>query len=217
VTAPALIVLAKEPLAGRVKTRLSPPCTPQEAAAIAAASLADTLDAVSAAPASRRVLVLDGSPGRWVPDGVEVLAQRGDGLAERLAAAFDDVGGPALLVGMDTPQLTAARLAAAGAALTGADAVLGPAIDGGYWGIGLRRPDARVFAGIPMSTATTCVAQRARLRALGLDTTELEPLRDVDRFADAVEVAADGAGDRFRAAVAAVAARHAPHREELAA
>ena len=128
----ALVVLAKAPRPGRSKTRLCPPCTPRDAAALARAALADTLDAVLATPAARRVVVLDGPVGDWLAPGVEVVAQRGDGLDERLAHAFADVGGPALLVGMDTPQVTASDLARGleRLAAPGVDAVLGPATDG---------------------------------------------------------------------------------------
>ena len=95
----ALLVIAKAPVAGRVKTRLTPPCSPADAAGLAAAALADTLAAVARSRrAARRVLVLDGEPGPWIPRGFDVLPQRGDGLAARLAAAFCDVGGPALLI-----------------------------------------------------------------------------------------------------------------------
>ena len=90
-----LIVIAKEPVPGRAKTRLCPPCTPDEAAALAEAALRDTFTAVAAAPAPRRVVVLDGRPGPWLPEGFEVIPQRAGGLAERLAGAFDDVGAPA--------------------------------------------------------------------------------------------------------------------------
>ena len=88
------------------------------------------------------MLVLDGAPGAVAarPAG-RSSPQRGDGLAERLAAAFADAGGPAFLVGMDTPQVTPALLAPGCAALERADAVFGPALDGGYWAIGLRAPD----------------------------------------------------------------------------
>ena len=143
-----LLVIAKEPVPGRVKTRLCPPCTPAEAAALAAAALADTLAAADAAArGGRRVLALDGRPGQWLPAGWEVVPQRGDGLAARLASAFADVGGPAFLVGMDTPQVTPAALADGLAALDRAHAALGPAFDGGYWGIGLRRPIRRSSPG----------------------------------------------------------------------
>lgn len=189
----ALIVIAKAPVPGRVKTRLCPPCTPEQAAALAEAALADTLDAVVATPAARRVCVLDGEPGSWLPEGVEVLPQRGAGLDERLASAFEDVGGPALLVGMDTPQVTPALLRDGLDALAapGCDAVLGLAPDGGYWAIGLRRPDRALFEGVPMSTADTGAAQHARLRDAGLTVRTLADLRDVDTIDDARAVASD--------------------------
>jgi rSAM/selenodomain-associated transferase 1 len=194
-----LIVIAKAPVPGRSKTRLTPPCTPEEAAEVAGAALADTLAAVAAVPDVDPVLVLDGEPGGWVPDGFRVVPQRGDGLDERLASAFDDVGGPGLLIGMDTPQVTPDLLSVSLARLRSADvdAVLGPARDGGWWAIGLRCPDPRVFLGVPMSTAGTCHAQRARLRELGLTFVELEELRDVDTFDDAIEVAGDARATRF--------------------
>ena len=87
---------------------------------------------------------------------------------------------------MDTPQVTPELLDAGLARLAnGADAVFGAATDGGYWAIGLARPDPRVFDGVPMSEPHTGAAQRARLRALGLETHYLPLLRDVDTFEDA--------------------------------
>jgi uncharacterized protein len=196
----ALLVIAKAPVPGRVKTRLCPPCTPAEAAGLAAAALADTLAAVArSARATRRVLVLDGEPGRWVPPGFAVVPQRGAGLAERLGAAFADAGGPAFLVGMDTPQLSPTLVTEGLEALAYRDAVFGPACDGGYWAIGLREHDPRVFAGVPMSRAYTGAIQRARLAALGLRTRDLPELRDVDDIAAARDVAYDAPGTRFAA------------------
>jgi rSAM/selenodomain-associated transferase 1 len=207
-TGASLLVIAKAPEPGRVKTRLTPPCTPAEAAEIAAAAIADTLAAALAARrAVRTVLVLDGAPGDWVPDGVEVVPQHGHGLAARLSAAFGDVGGPAFLVGMDTPQVTPALLDAGLVALESAGAVLGPAPDGGYWGIGLRRADDAVFRDIPMSAAGTGAAQRARLAALGLRTATLPSLCDVDTIGDARAVAAAAPGSRLAARVARVERR----------
>jgi uncharacterized protein len=203
----ALIVIAREPVAGRVKTRLCPPCSPAEAATIAAAALADTLGTVRAVPARRHILALDGRPGDWLPEGFDIVPQPDGALAHRLADAFARVGGPAFLVGMDTPHLRRPLLAAALEALNrpDADAALGGAEDGGYWGIGLRRPDPAAFAGVPMSTPRTGRAQRARLRALGLRVRELPPLRDVDTFADALAVAELVPGSSFAAAVGDVA------------
>lgn len=73
------MVIAKEPRPGRVKTRLTPPYSPHEAAALAEAALADTLHTVAATPAAHRVLVLDGSPGPWLPPGIDVVRQCGGG------------------------------------------------------------------------------------------------------------------------------------------
>jgi rSAM/selenodomain-associated transferase 1 len=202
---PALLVIAKAPVAGRVKTRLCPPCTPEQAARLARAALQDTLATAGAvAGCGRRVVVLDGQPGDWLPSGWEVIAQHGDGLAERLAAAFADVGEPALLIGMDTPQVRADQLENGLAALACADAVLGAAPDGGYWAIGLRIPARAVFAGVPMSEAHTYDAQRRRLAALGLRTARLAPLRDVDTIEDARAIAAAAPDGRFGAALRAL-------------
>jgi uncharacterized protein len=206
----ALLVIAKEPVAGHVKTRLCPPCTPEQAARLARAALEDTLAACDrAAGDSRRVLVLAGRPGPWVPAGWEVIPQRGGGLAERLHAAFSDAGGPAFLVGMDTPQVAPGALADGLAAIDRVDAAFGPATDGGYWAIGLREPDPAVFAGVPMSRIYTGAIQRARLAALGLRTVDLPPLRDVDDIAAARAVAAEAPDSRFAAVLAEIEPREA--------
>jgi hypothetical protein len=202
VTAPApepdttLLVIAKQPVPGRVKTRLVPPCTHEQAAALAEAALADTLRTVLMAPAARRVLVLDGEPGPWLPPGFDIVPQCGGPLDERLAAAFAAVRGPALLIGMDTPQVTPGLLAVDWRA---ADAVFGPAADGGFWALGLREPDPALLRGVPMSTSATGAIQRARLVAAGLRVAELPQLRDVDTAADALAVARMAPRSRFAA------------------
>jgi uncharacterized protein len=196
-----VIVLAKSPVPGRVKTRMCPPCEPEEAARLAEAALVDTLTAVAGTRCDRRVLVLDGAPGPWLPSRFEVIPQRGDGLDERLAHAFTDVGDGGLLIGMDTPQVTPARLTASLRALDapGVDAVLGRAVDGGWWALGLRAPDPAVFLGVPMSTPNTGAEQQIRLRALGLRTGALPIMRDVDDIDDAVDVARTAPASRFAA------------------
>ncbi len=198
-----LIVIAKEPVPGRVKTRLEPALGSDGAASLAAASLADTLAAVAAAPLARRMLALDGEPGPWLAPGFEIVAQRGDGLGERLTAAFDDCGGPALLIGMDTPQLTPALIESAVGELCrpDRDAVIGPAADGGWWALGLRRPERALFRGVPMSSPTTGAAQIAALERLGLRYLKLPLLRDVDTIADAVAVARQAPRTRFARAL----------------
>lgn len=202
-----LLVIAKEPLPGRVKTRLTPPYTPEEAAELATASLADTLAVVLAAPARRRVLVLDGQPGPWLPRGIEVVAQCAGGLDERLAAAFAGCTGPALLVGMDTPQVTPGLLAPALGpdAWQDCDAWFGPAVDGGFWALGLAEPDPRLLRGVPMSRPDTGARQRARLTGAGLRVRELPRLRDVDTADDAGKVASAAPDSRFAATLTRLA------------
>jgi len=203
---PSIVVLAKSPVPGRVKTRLCPPCTHSEAADIAAAALADTLETVSDTPARARVLALDGAPGPWVPEGFVIVPQLGRTLDERLANAFAAVTGAAVLIGMDTPQVSRDRLVLAMETLSepDVDAVLGRATDGGWWAIGLRHADPRAFIGVPMSTEHTGADQLTRLRSLGYRTHLLDELQDVDTFADAVEVARVIPDSRFATAIDAL-------------
>ena len=191
-----LLIIAKQPVPGKVKTRLVPPCTYEQAAALAEAALTDTLHTLLQVPARRRILVLDGQPGPWLPPGFEIVPQARGPLDERLACAFAAVPGPALLVGMDTPQVTPDLLAVDWHA---ADAVFGPAADGGFWALGLRAPDPGLLRGVPMSTARTGAIQRARLLAAGLRVVDLPQLRDVDTAADAVAVAHEAPHSRFAA------------------
>ncbi len=205
-----LIVIAKQPIPGRVKTRLVPPFTHEQAAALAEAALADTLHVVLKAPARRRLLVLDGEPGSWLPPGFDIVPQCAGALDERLAAAFAAVDGPAVLIGMDTPQVTPDLLAADWET---ADAVFGPAADGGFWALGLRVPDPALLRGVPMSTQGTGAIQRARLLTAGLRVADLPLLRDVDTAGDVTEVARLAPWSRFaeRAGEIAVTARPACH------
>ena len=174
VLAAQIVVIAKEPVPGRVKTRLTPPFTPAQAAALAEASLADTLAAVAEVSVARRVLALDGTPGRWLPPGFDVIGQRGAGLDERIAWALTDAQAslavPLVLIGMDTPQVTPALLAAAAEPLVSdtADATFGMAEDGGFWLLGLRKIDPDLVLGVPMSRPDTGSRQLARLERAGL-------------------------------------------------
>jgi hypothetical protein len=187
-----LLVLAKAPVPGRVKTRLCPPCTPEQAARVAAAAIADTLGTVAATPAAARTLVVDGALA--APPGWRRTVQRGATLGERLAHAYGDTrldGCASLLIGMDTPQVSAAQLAGAGRLLATTDAVLGLAEDGGWWALGLREPaHAAVLRHVPTSTSDTGERTLAALLGLGLRVTALPVLRDVDTAADARAVAA---------------------------
>jgi rSAM/selenodomain-associated transferase 1 len=206
-TAVQVLVLAKEPVAGRVKTRLTPALTPQEAAQIAEAALEDTLDAVRRTDAAVRVLVLDGT---WAADGFAVQPQGTGELDERLAQAFDAAWAenpvPMLLIGMDTPQVTEVLLEKAVATLLspGVDAVLGLAEDGGWWGLGLRRPQPHLIRGVVTSRDDTGQVQRERLLSASLELVDLPVLRDVDTVEDLLIVAASCPEGRFTATVTRV-------------
>lgn len=204
-----VLVMAKTPVPGRVKTRLCPPCTPRQAAEIAAAALADTLAAVAATPGVRRRLVVEGD--HPAPPGWDRTTQRGITLGERLANAYADTriaGAGSLLIGMDTPQVSPELLDDAVRRLDDADvdAVFGPAEDGGWWALGLREPaHGRVLSAVPMSTSDTGARTLAALRARGLRIAQLPTLRDVDTLVDAHAVAAMcPAAGRFPLAVAAL-------------
>jgi glycosyltransferase A (GT-A) superfamily protein (DUF2064 family) len=205
-----VIVVAKEPVPGRVKTRLCPPCSPPAAAALAEAALADTLTAACASGADRVVLALDGRPGHWCPPGVVVVEQGTGGLDARLTRAWTATRGPALQIGMDTPQVSAEELDRGMAALVGGevDAVLGRAADGGWWAIGLRRPHPDVFSGVPTSRPDTGRRQRERLAALGLRTRRLGTHTDVDSWSDALAVADRWPETRFARALQQLTIAH---------
>jgi glycosyltransferase A (GT-A) superfamily protein (DUF2064 family)/SAM-dependent methyltransferase len=189
-----MLVMVKEPLPGRVKTRLSPAYSATEAAALAEAALADTFDVVRATPARRRVAVLEGD-ARWLPRGVRVVAQTAGGLDERIASALARFAGQrVVLIGMDTPQLTPAIMHIDWDRY---DAAIGPAEDGGFWLLGLDRADPALVRGVPMSTPITGAVQRARLVRAGLRVQPLTTLRDVDTAADAQEVAKAAPATRF--------------------
>jgi rSAM/selenodomain-associated transferase 1 len=210
VLAAQVVVIAKEPVPGRVKTRLTPPFTPVEAAALAEAALADTLATVASAGIARRVLALQGVPGRWLPPGFDVISQRGAGLDERIAAALADTWAawpaPVLLIGMDTPQVTPELLVQAAEPLVSgaADATFGPAEDGGFWLLGLREIDPALVLGVPMSRADTGSLQLARLTRAGLRVQLAPVLADVDTVAEAERIAAAVPGSRFSACLAAI-------------
>jgi len=213
VNAPRALVLAKAPVAGRVKTRLGADVGLAYAAELAAAALLDTLTACTEAfGAGDCWLALDGD----LADGVRaeeltnavcgwtVLPQRGDDFCERLVNAHLDASradGAVVQIGMDAPQVTAADLTAVADALSGHEAVLGPALDGGWWVLGLREPAAAVaLRGVPMSTPTTGIDTLAALEAAGLDVGEAAGLTDVDTVADAAEVVVLAPHSNFAAA-----------------
>ncbi|HWD52402.1 MAG TPA: DUF2064 domain-containing protein [Acidimicrobiales bacterium] len=220
----AILVVAKAPVAGEAKTRLGPWFTPTEAAGLAAAALLDTLAAVRHTGVDTRVLALSGDLAR-AERGTEirsmladftVLRQKGRGFAERLIAAHADAAAiaaaPVLQIGMDTPQVTPGLLTRAAAQLTepGIDAVLGAAVDGGWWALGLSDPGtATVLKRVAMSRGDTGANTLTALRGTGRRVFELPTLSDVDTPDDVWAVAMDmppgtyfrNAAERHRTAV----------------
>jgi len=197
-----VVVIAKETIPGKVKTRLHPPLSLEQAAEVAAAAIQDTLDVVRRLPASRRVLLFDGIR---TPDGSEdfdVIPQIGGDLDARLGALFDEVDGPTVLIGMDTPQVTVDSLAPVFESWTDdVDAWFGPANDGGFWALALARPTGDLLRGVPMSQDDTGEHQLRRLAEAGLTVRLLPELVDVDTIDDARLVAATAPTSRFAAAL----------------
>jgi uncharacterized protein len=198
-----VIVLAKECVPGRVKTRLTPPFTPEEAAGLASASLADTLEAAARVRADRHLLWFDGTAPSGT--GFDVVQQPSGGLDERIAAAFEWTEDRAVLIGMDTPQVDPAVLQGV-LDDPDADAWFGPATDGGWWALGLdpRRRRGDLIRGTPMSSDVTGASQLLRLSAAGLRVRRLAALTDVDRVEDALVAAAAAPRSRFAALLGAL-------------
>jgi len=185
-----VLVVAKAPGGGRSKTRLVPPLSAAEAAALHEALLLDTVDACLRETADVRILYADPAdrePLRALLPGIALVCQEGRGLADalRLGIARNVVDGPVAIVSSDIPGLPEGALASAFAALAdGADVVLGPAVDGGYWLIAMREADERPFVGIPWSTPAACAVTRRTCEDAGLRVVELPLWRDLDTLVD---------------------------------
>lgn len=218
---PVVLVVAKAPVPGRVKTRLGATVGMHAAADLAAAALLDTLAACLAAYGLERChLALSGDLAEArrghdllaATEGWTLHEQRGDGLGERLAHAHGDVaaatgGAPVVQVGMDTPHLSPRVLREAGDAITApTDAVLGLADDGGWWLLGVGSTDLLAhLAEVPMSVGTTGAETRAALERAGADVRLVDPLADVDEEDDARAVALAAPGSAFASAWRALA------------
>lgn len=181
-----IVIFAKEPVAGRSKTRLIPALGAEGAARLAAQMLARTLEEAQAAGLP---VELCGEPDAalWSDAPVARTAQGEGNLGERLARAAARVlgeGDKALLIGADCPALDRTRLSIAAAALDRFDCVLHPAEDGGYVLLGLRRFHRSLFEGIAWSTGSVACDTIARVEALGWSLHLGDTLRDVDEAAD---------------------------------
>ncbi|WP_228000414.1 TIGR04282 family arsenosugar biosynthesis glycosyltransferase [Nocardia australiensis] len=214
-----LLVIAKAPIAGFAKTRLTPPLTPREAARVAAAALWDTLHSVLRTEVTHRIVAFTGdlrvaecgSELARLLERFEVIAQRGADFGARLANAHADAarfGAPVLQIGMDTPQIGPDVLTHAAHSMDSDDvALLGPADDGGWWALGLPSPQpARLLCDVPMSTDRTGELTRKALHRCGFRVQTLPRFNDVDTFGDAVQVATISGG-RFAAVLGEISAR----------
>lgn len=186
---PQLVVFARAPRYGAVKTRLARNIGPAQALAVHWELLTSALRSARASGLPCRLLLdgeLDDRQRRrlraWLPDEIE--QQICGDLGARMAAAFESAGAPVLLMGSDCPDIDARYLQQAARQLALADVVIGPAEDGGYGLIGLRSPAPELFRDMPWSTDRVAAETLARARALGLRVRQLELLWDVDTVAD---------------------------------
>jgi hypothetical protein len=192
-SATRIVVFAKAPQPGRVKTRLIPALGAEGAAALARRMLEEALAQARAADAGPVELCMSPGPadpawsGPALPDGV-IRGDQGEGdLGARMARAARRVigeGETVLLMGTDCPDLTAARLRAATARLADHDALLYPAADGGYVLLGLNRFNASLFKDMPWSTPAVARLTLARIATLGWRVWVGETLRDIDEPGD---------------------------------
>jgi glycosyltransferase A (GT-A) superfamily protein (DUF2064 family) len=197
-----LVLVAKEPLPGKAKTRLNPPLTLEQAAELAAACIDDTLAAVASLPTGRRILFFEGARPPAAAADFELIEQPFGTLDVRLGALFDACSGPTVLIGMDTPQLSTQDLAPAFRSWPDdIDAWFGPAADGGFWALGMREPRGDLIRGVPMSQLETGRTQFDRLEAAGMKVGLLATLTDVDTIEDALTVAAEAPNSRFARAL----------------
>jgi uncharacterized protein len=186
-----LIIFAKEPRPGQVKTRLSPPLSPEAAAQLCHCFIQDILDEMARVPKVRLAVAFSPPTARdffrrLAPPGTDLFPQEGADLGERMARAFARsfaAGfGPVLLRGSDVPDLPAAVVSEARAVLAAGEAqvVLGPATDGGYHLVGLSEPQPALFRGPVWSSSTVLTDTLSLARHLGLRVHLLPPWPDID-------------------------------------
>ncbi|MBI5594656.1 MAG: TIGR04282 family arsenosugar biosynthesis glycosyltransferase [Elusimicrobia bacterium] len=184
-----VIVFAKAPVPGGVKTRLTPPFSAEQAAALYRAFAADSLAAAQAAQGAQAVVAYaaheDWPDPSWLGTAAaDWFPQEGADLGRRLAAAtgkaFIDGADRVVVIGTDSPHLPPERIEEAFSRLAAGPVVLGPARDGGYYLIGLREPAPTLFDDIPWSGPKVLEATTARAAELRWPVHLLDPLEDID-------------------------------------
>ena len=190
-----ICVFAKPPVAGQVKTRLAAALGEERAAALASAFLLDTIASLRSLPWARPVLASTEAVESDLPVLLQGEGDLGARIEHVLRAALL-LATPAVAIGADAPALPGRLLEAAREALGRADAVIGPADDGGFYLLGLRDCPQGLLAGLPWSAAETCARTLDRLRGRGLRVEVLERWFDVDRPEDLERLrAALGSGE----------------------
>lgn len=195
----ALVIFAKAPIPGQVKTRLCPPLTPDEAATLHGTFVLDTLERTKAAISKWRLSIdrfVACAPSASLVffkileerHAVRLLEQVGEDLGQRMYRAFADLFGRGYqrvcIVGTDVPTLPLSEYQQAVALLDSHDVVLGPATDGGYYFVGLKGLVPELFTGIPWSTGDVLAATKQKAAALKLTVGFLKEWRDVDLAED---------------------------------
>lgn len=195
----ALVIFAKAPIPGQVKTRLCPPLTADEAATLHGSFVLDTLERTRTAVVKLRLPLdryLACSPSSTLVffkimeerQAVKLIDQEGDDLGARMNQAFETMfaGGykQVLIVGTDVPSLPLQHYQQALALLEKNDLVVGPALDGGYYLIGLNRPVPALFENIPWSTDRVLALTREKADSLRLSHALLPAWRDIDTIDD---------------------------------
>ncbi len=192
---PVIALFAKQPIPGQVKTRLTPPLSPEQACQLYRIALQEMVERLLAAElplvicyAGRRDWFSEAFPG------LPLFEQAGDGLGVRMSnavqALFAAGAGPVLLAGSDSPDLPVPLVDEALVQLLTTDVVTVPCRDGGYAIVGLRRPTTELFAEIPWSTSQVLEATRQRSQLLGLTYHETEFWHDLDEVADLQQLVA---------------------------
>jgi uncharacterized protein len=192
--------MAKQPQVGRTKTRLSPPLTFQQAALLYEALLRDTIALVDGQPGIDLALAIS-PPGsqsfftRITPPDAYLLSVEGRDIGDCLSQVFSrllDMGWRKVLaLNADGPSLPTAYLKQAVQLLDEYEIVLGPALDGGYYLVGMQRLHLGIFQGVTWSTAQVLVQTMERAGALGLRVGLTPEWYDVDTFADLLRLQSD--------------------------
>jgi uncharacterized protein len=193
------VIFAKAPIPGAVKTRLCPPLTPDEAATLHGSFVLDMLERTKLAVATLHLpfhRYLACAPSSTLVffkimeerQSVRLLDQIGDDLGQRMHHTFVDLFAKGykqvIIVGTDVPTLPLSVYQEAFTILGRSDMVLGPALDGGYYLIGLTQPAENLFAGVPWSTDQVLPVTQQHAKTLGLSVELTVPWRDVDTIAD---------------------------------